>query len=134
MSVFQETSDGSPIGWTGFWDEPDGVRMVVQVYDLDRSVLETLVPTIKRADPKTAQRIIAASDPAYQYQRGPASAVRQIATGQSGSSTLDLPQHIRPRPFDYKPFGPTPRDWPPSTWLPRRPGGLPYHCCEVSRS
>ena len=96
VSVFQETSDGSPIGWTGFWDDPDGVRMIVQVYDLDRSVLESLIPTIKRADPKTARRLIAASDPAYQFQRGPASAARQIATGQSGSSNWKLIAYVPP--------------------------------------
>jgi hypothetical protein len=96
VTIFEETSDGTSIGWRAFWIEPDSTFVDVSLRDLDRARIVALIPRIHRADAETAARYIEASDARYRYRRGPASVERTVATGGSASARWHLVVAVPP--------------------------------------
>ena len=93
-TITSMSSDGQQIGWQALWTEPDGIIVIVQIYDKDESLLDRIIPTIVHANRTAATQMITASDRSYQYQS--ASTRRVAATGGQGATGWRLDVFVPP--------------------------------------
>lgn len=92
--VTSMSSDGQQIGWQALWTEPGGIVVIVQIYDMDETLLDQIIPTIVHANRTLATRMITASDGSYQYQ---SASSRQSATaGGQGATGWRLEVFVPP--------------------------------------